>query len=172
LIASEKIYVVPEKFWIASEKFWIASEKFWIASEKIYVVPEKFWIASENFLIAIEKFWIATEKIYVVPEKFWIATVNFWIATENFWIAILKTCLRSVFSFGALEFAPTRFDGSKGRLRDGVRNPMGFHRPNVFQDDYDIRTIQDLLGHKDVKTTIIYTHVLNRCGRGVRSPAA
>ena len=41
----------------------------------------------------------------------------------------------------------------------------------MLEEGYDIRTIQELLGHKDVKTTMIYTHVLNRGGRGVRSPA-
>ena len=37
-------------------------------------------------------------------------------------------------------------------------------------DGSDIRTVQDLLGHKDVRTTVVYTHVLQRGGRGVRSP--
>jgi integron integrase len=40
----------------------------------------------------------------------------------------------------------------------------------LLQDGYDIRTVQELLGHRDVATTMIYTHVLNRGGLGVRSP--
>jgi site-specific recombinase XerD len=40
----------------------------------------------------------------------------------------------------------------------------------LLENGYDIRTVQEFLGHKDVSITMIYTHVLQRGGKGVRSP--